>query len=346
MNLLDETRRASRDLALCSCLYFVSDVMGELVEQAVRVAGCPEPVLITGETGTGKELVARLIYSARNCEGPFVAENAAAIPQPLFESVMFGHAKGSFSGAHTSEAGLVEAAQDGCLFLDEVGELPTTAQAKLLRALQEKEIRRVGERHTRAVATKLIVATNRDLEAMIQEGSFREDLFWRVSCHQLHLPPLRERRADIAPIADAFARSRGFELRAEASDRLVGFPTEWRGNIRELQQILSRSMATAQDGILRAQDLRLPQLRSAPRVPKSRARVLGSQHSQILVFALEHAAPFRRSQIDDVISRSEWVARDRLNELIRWSLLYKCGGAEFSLTEEGRAQALYLQGSA
>ncbi|HEY2293367.1 MAG TPA: sigma-54 dependent transcriptional regulator [Thermoanaerobaculia bacterium] len=218
-------------------------------------------VLVTGESGTGKELVARAIHrrSAR-ANGPFVAVNCSAIPQTLVESEFFGHEKGAFTDARESRPGRFEQADQGSLFLDEVGDLALDAQAKLLRALQERQIQRLGGRASRPVDVRVIAATNKDLDAEVAAGRFREDLFWRLNVIHLRLPPLRERRADlpllIDHLVDRFNRELGLAVVAispEARELLCRY--EWPGNVRELENTICRAMILCEGNVLGVSDL-------------------------------------------------------------------------------------------
>jgi two-component system, NtrC family, response regulator AtoC len=208
-------------------------------------------VLITGASGTGKELVARLVHrESTRGKGPFVAVNCGAIPENLLESEFFGYVKGAFSGADRDREGLFEAADGGTLFLDEVGELPATLQVKLLRALQEGEIRRLGGTGTRSVDVRVVSATNRDLEEAIREGEFREDLFYRLAVVSIDLPPLRHRPEEIPLLLQHFierGRERlGIEvdgIDADALELLTEYP--WPGNIRELENVVERALILA-----------------------------------------------------------------------------------------------------
>mgnify|MGYP001216476237 CR=1 FL=1 len=213
-----------------------------------KVAPTPTTVLIMGESGTGKELVARAIHSRSQQAGrPMISLNCAAIPDSLIESELFGHEKGAFTGATTTRVGLVEAADGGTLFLDEIGELPLDAQARLLRVLQEGEVRRVGSVETKQVSVRLIAATHRDLKALTRRNEFREDLYYRLNVVRLVLPPLRERGPDIMALARHFLTCAGQSLRkpgmrlAPETEDLIGNYT-WPGNIRELENSIERAL--------------------------------------------------------------------------------------------------------
>jgi PAS domain S-box-containing protein len=231
-----------------------SPVMINLLRDVERVALTATSVLILGETGTGKELIARAIHDASTRKDrPLVKVNCAALPATLIESELFGHERGSFTGATAKRVGRFQLADSGTIFLDEVGELPLELQAKLLRVLQEGEFEPVGSSKTIKVDVRVIAATNRDLEKLAAEGKFREDLYYRLSVFPLTVPPLRERREDIAPLANVFlARSlqklgRTMEpLSREAIVRLTAY--NWPGNVRELQNVIERSVIVAEDG--------------------------------------------------------------------------------------------------
>jgi two-component system, NtrC family, response regulator AtoC len=231
----------------------------EMMKLVGRVAGTNLPVLITGESGTGKEVVARAIHRRSQRAGnAFVAVNCGAIPAELIESELFGHVRGSFTGASMDRRGLWQEAHLGTIFLDEITETTPAFQVKLLRALQEGEIRRVGSNHTLQVDVRVIAATNRDLESEMREGSFRQDLLYRLNAVTLHLPPLRARSEDIMPLARRFA-----ERSKRVGERPVSFSREaitilesyrWPGNIRELENAIVRATALC-DGIVRPEDL-------------------------------------------------------------------------------------------
>ena len=218
------------------------------IDLARKVARHPSTVLITGESGTGKELIARLIHQASpRAEGSFVAVNCGAIPDSLLESELFGHVRGSFTGATVDKPGLFEEAENGTLFLDEIGELPLPLQVKLLRVLQEGEVRRVGANSARKMDVRVVAATNRDLAADASAGRFREDLYYRVNVVGVKLPPLRERREDIPELALHFARRHGARLGRETATidaiamRMLR-DHSWPGNVRELENVVERAL--------------------------------------------------------------------------------------------------------
>jgi DNA-binding NtrC family response regulator len=218
-------------------------------------------VLLTGESGVGKERVARLIHqeSAR-AAGPFVAINCGAMPETLLESELFGHARGAFTGANQDRPGLFEAAQGGTLLLDEIGEVPPSMQVKLLRVLQEREVRRVGENRNRPVNARVLAATNRDLQAEIHAARFRQDLFYRLRVVEIRVPPLRERRDDIVPLARTFLSSAVTRTGRQISTftpaavhRLLRY--RWPGNVRELENAIERAVVLADGDRIDAIDL-------------------------------------------------------------------------------------------
>jgi two-component system response regulator PilR (NtrC family) len=220
-----------------------SPVMQRLYSLIERVADSRANVMIGGESGTGKELVARAVhYNSPRKAGPFVPVNCGAIPENLLESELFGHEKGSFTGAERKKAGLFESANGGTLFLDEIGELPLGMQVKLLRVLQEREFRRVGGTQSHPLDIRLVTATNKNIEEEVKTGSFREDLFYRLNVVRIDMPPLRERREDIPLLLDYFyARQTGEErlpVRGEALRHLLEY--DWPGNIRELENLVER----------------------------------------------------------------------------------------------------------
>ena len=240
-----------------------STAMSQVLNIAGRVASSNAPVLITGETGTGKELVAKAVHFAGSRrEKPFVAVNCAALSENLLESELFGHEKGAFTGADRQRKGRFETAEGGTLFLDEVGEIPLALQVKLLRVLQEKTYERVGSSHPLPTNVRIVAATNRDLEAMVREGKFREDLFYRLNVVAIRIPPLRERREDIPPLIDAFIE----RFASENSKKITGISREamdllmkhsYPGNVRELENIMQQSIVLCRGEMLVSEDLPL-----------------------------------------------------------------------------------------
>ena len=239
-----------------------SAAMRRILELARKVARHPSTVLVTGESGTGKEVVARYVHrESPRADAPFVAVNCAAIPEALLESELFGHARGSFTGATAERRGLFEEADGGTIFLDEIGELPVALQVKLLRALQEGEIRRVGESASRAVDARLLTATSRDLEEDVAAGRFRSDLYYRINVVRLHLPPLRERREDIAPLARHFAGMHARRLGMASAPAITAAAIRhleeygWPGNVRELENTIERALVLSEAGRIDAEHL-------------------------------------------------------------------------------------------
>ena len=245
----------------------------ELFALALRVAPTPATVLISGESGTGKEVLARFIHQHSPRAGkPFVAINCAAIPDNLLEATMFGYEKGAFTGATQSQAGKFEQAQDGTLLLDEISEMPLALQAKLLRVLQQKEVERVGGHRPVALDVRVIATTNRDMQAAVAKGAFREDLFYRLNVFPMQIKPLRERKQDILPLARRFlsdmagAMGRGsMQLDESAQQALLGHP--WPGNVREMENVIQRAVILAPADLVHAGHLQLSAARPAVQAP-------------------------------------------------------------------------------
>ena len=242
--------------------------MQEVLAMVERVAQTNSTVLLGGESGVGKDLIARAIHEkSRRASGPFIKINSTAIPENLLESELFGYEKGAFTGAAASKPGKFELADKGTLFLDEIGDVPTTTQVKLLRVLQEREFERLGGTRTLKVDVRLIAATNRDLRAALEEGTFREDLYYRLNVVPIDIAPLRERREDIPDLVQLFIS----RFSAESVKKITGVKPEalqmlvnhhWPGNVRELQNVVERSAALASHSVLELPEIHL----DAPRV--------------------------------------------------------------------------------
>jgi transcriptional regulator with GAF, ATPase, and Fis domain len=242
-----------------------SAALKQMLEKVEAVADTPVNVLITGESGVGKELVARAIHSrSGRAEASLVKVNCASIPKELFESEFFGHSKGAFTGAHRDRIGRFQLAEGGTIFLDEIGEIPLELQSKLLRVLQEGEFERVGDDITRAVDVRVIAATNRDLERLVIAGEFREDLFYRLSVFPIEVPPLRDRAEDVVQLAQHFLEQACADFGRKPmklTQRQVSTIKEynWPGNIRELKSVIERAVILSQGSVLRL-DQALPNI--------------------------------------------------------------------------------------
>jgi two-component system, NtrC family, response regulator GlrR len=248
-----------------------SPEMQNVLQQVSRVAKTDTTVCISGETGTGKEVIARVIHcNSLRASKPFIPVNCAAIPETLFESELFGHMKGSFTGAHQNKRGLIQSADKGTLFLDEIGEMPIALQGKLLRALQNREILPVGGQNSVKVDVRILAATNKDLEQAVREGRFREDLYYRIHVVPLWLPPLRQRREDVPSLAQFFLKrsvqQHGKQVKGftpEAMQRLIAH--SWPGNVRELENTIERAVVMSANDLITPEFLPLAsQESSAP----------------------------------------------------------------------------------
>jgi len=298
-----------------------STALQSMLRQVEAVANTPASVLILGESGTGKELIARAIHArSPRAEGPLVRVNCASIPKELFESEFFGHVKGAFTGAHRDRVGRFQLADGGSIFLDEVGEIPLELQGKLLRVLQESEFERVGDDVTRSVDVRVIAATNRDLEDLIVEGKFREDLFYRLSVFPVDVPPLRERAEDVVQLAQHFleqtCRDFGREpmtlTRAQAQ-HLRRY--DWPGNVRELKNVIERAVILSEGSVLRL-DRSMPELRAGGDAP-----------------AGEDAVEPPRDGVDGILTEADMRDLQRRNivralEQAGWRVSGKGGAAE------------------
>jgi transcriptional regulator with GAF, ATPase, and Fis domain len=225
-----------------------------------RIAVTDATVLITGESGTGKEVVARILHNlSPRADRPFVPINCAAIPHDLLESELFGHARGAFTGAHTARAGMFQLADGGTVFLDEIGEIPLTLQPKLLRVLQNGEVRPVGADRSVAVNVRVIAATNKDLSQELKAGTFREDLFYRLQVIPIHLPPLRSRRSDIPLLISHFLEKSnskyGMAAKISSEASVYLWEYDWPGNVRELENVVERLVVLCENGQVGLSDL-------------------------------------------------------------------------------------------
>ena len=246
-----------------------SEAMQRIMALIERVAASRTSVLITGESGTGKEMVARALHQESDRkDGPFIAVNCGALPESLMESELFGHEKGAFTGAQTKKEGLIRAAEGGTLFLDEIGELPASLQVKLLRVLQERKVRPVGSEREQDIDVRIVAATNRDIDNDVREGTFRQDLYYRLNVIHLHVPPLRDRLEDVPILAEHFLAKHG----ALAGKRLTYSPLAMRwivaqpypGNVRELENVVERAVTMAIGDTVQRDDLPQPARDSGP----------------------------------------------------------------------------------
>ncbi|MDY0002891.1 MAG: sigma-54-dependent Fis family transcriptional regulator [Polyangia bacterium] len=287
--------RAVPDAELPQGIVAKSPAMARVLDLARRVAKVDSTVLITGESGSGKERIARLVHDeSTRAAGPFIAINCGAITETLLESELFGHARGAFTGATHDRPGLFEAANHGTLLLDEVGEVSTGMQVKLLRVLQEREIRRVGENKSRRVDVRVLAATNRDLAHGVVESTFRQDLYYRLKVVELHVPSLRERRDDILPLARVLLAEAAMRMKRQiaalapaAADQLLRH--EWPGNVRELENAMERAVALARGKRVELEDLpeEIRQLIPRPMVTHGSVRPLEEIEKEYIIAALE-----------------------------------------------------------
>ena len=312
--------RSLRERWVFHGLVGASPSMSDVVSQIRDVAPCDSTVLVLGESGTGKELVARAIHAeSGRAAKPFVTVNCSAYSEGLLESELFGHVRGSFTGADRDRAGRFEIAEGGTVFLDELGEISPRIQVKLLRVLQEREVERVGESKARPVNVRVVAATNRDLHRDVREGRFREDLFYRLNVFTLRLPPLRERRGEIPALADYLLRRASVRtgkdvvtIGDDAIDVLVAHA--WPGNVRELENVLESAVVRSRDGVVRAADL--PQGLATPAGAtgpldddRMRAALLRSAGSVTLAARLlgVHRTTLWRWMCDAGVSRTDFL---------------------------------------
>ena len=266
-------RHALETMSGAASPIFRSPAMQEVVHTIERIAKSDVPLLITGESGTGKEVIADLVHTlSPRSKNRIVKVNCAALPRELIESELFGSVKGAFTGAHADREGLFRQAEGGTLLLDEISEMPVDTQSKLLRVLQDQEIRPVGGKTGYKTNCRILASTNRRPEAAIKDGKLREDLFYRISAIAIHLPPLRERRDDIMPLANAFLKrftaqaNRNIQgFKADAIDRLTAF--DWPGNVRQLQNEIQRAVLLCEGGEVAAADLSITNVRTSITLP-------------------------------------------------------------------------------
>ena len=282
-----------------------SKALRAMLSQVEAVARTPANVLVLGESGVGKELVARAIHSRSDrAEAPLVKVNCASIPRELFESEFFGHVKGAFTGAHKDRVGRFQLADSGTIFLDEVGEIPLELQGKLLRVLQESELERVGDDITRSVDVRVIAATNRDLERLVVEGKFREDLFYRLSVFPIEVPPLRERHGDLLQLAQHFLEQTCQEfgrstlrLTKSQADAIQAY--NWPGNVRELKNVIERAVILSEGDTLRL-DLSLPR-EGADTLQEPDARTAGGR-----VLTEKQMRAFQKENLIAALRQTDW----------------------------------------
>ncbi len=288
-----ENRRLRRALDQTSSfgdLIGESPAMREIFALVRKVANSSSSVLITGESGTGKEVVARTIhYCGNRADQPFVPINCTAIPEGLLESELFGHVRGAFTGAHATKQGLFEKANRGTLFLDEIGDMSLTLQGKLLRVLQDREVRAVGGTQTTKVNLRIIAATNKDLAAEMKAGNFREDLYYRLSVIPINIPPLRERPQDVPALAKAFIAKhsvkRARTISSSGLQHLAAFP--WQGNARELENAIERALTLSDADEIGPEDLGLGSAANAGRETAPAALALAAAEDRLTLRELE-----------------------------------------------------------
>jgi transcriptional regulator with GAF, ATPase, and Fis domain len=307
-NEIDYLRRQQDVVYDYDRIIAVSPAMREIMDTIKRLAQTDSTILMTGETGTGKSFLSGNIhYNSPRRAKPFIKVNCANIPETLLESELFGHEKGAFTGADKTRTGRFEQAERGTLFLDEFCELSFDLQAKLLRVLEEKAFERLGGNKTISVDTRIIAATNRDIEALVQEGKFREDLYYRVNVLRIHMPPLRERTECIEPLAylmlDRLSRAVKKRVDTLSPEVLVMLKTyPWRGNIRELSNAIERAIFLADSPEIGATHISIPQISEGPvtPAPSKHLRLSDEEERQMIFRALE---------------KNLWIQKDAAREL-------------------------------
>jgi DNA-binding NtrC family response regulator len=313
-------------------IIYKSENFQKLLEMVRKIAPGSMNILITGESGTGKELIARAIHKlGKNKSDPFVPVNCGALPESLFESELFGHEKGAFTGAVKTKPGLLEFANNGTFFLDEIGELSPSLQVKLLRMLEDKKIRRVGGQNEINIDVRIISASNRDLKQAVNDKSFREDLFYRLSTIQIEIPPLRERVNDIIPLAQYFVREicrkedvpvRKFS--PDAENILKEYP--WPGNIRELQNIIGRTLYLCSSNVIQSKDLPIPTLQERMNTEYLNVNYKEAKNKVIEQFEIEYLSYHLRKNAGNISHTAEACGIDRrtIHRLIKqYNIIYK-----------------------
>ena len=301
-----------------------SEAMREIFATIDRVAPTRATVLLCGESGVGKDMIARAIHHhSPRADRPFVKINCTALPENLMESELFGYEKGAFTGANASKPGKFEQADTGTVFLDEIGDVPGSIQVKLLRILQEREFERLGSNKTRHIDVRVLAATNVDLRAALEQGTFREDLYYRLNVLPMNIPPLRDRKEDIPFLANHFIRkfrkdmgSRVESISEGAMERLLGYP--WPGNVRELENVIERSMVLAGGSVLEPADIKLDM------APKARAAAVDSflpdgvtldQYEQSIIKEALNRANGNKSQAARLLGLTRNALRYRLTQM-------------------------------
>ena len=313
-------------------IIYKSENFQKLLEMVRKIAPGSMNILITGESGTGKELIARAIHKlGKNKSDPFVPVNCGALPESLFESELFGHEKGAFTDAVKTKPGLLEFANNGTFFLDEIGELSPSLQVKLLRMLEDKKIRRVGGQNEINIDVRIISASNRDLKQAVNDKSFREDLFYRLSTIQIEIPPLRERVNDIIPLAQYFVREicrkedvlvRKFS--PDAENILKEYP--WPGNIRELQNIIGRTLYLCSSNVIQSKDLPIPTLQERMNTEYLNVNYKEAKNKVIEQFEIEYLSYHLRKNAGNISHTAEACGIDRrtIHRLIKqYNIIYK-----------------------
>lgn len=289
--------------------------MQEIFATIERIAPSQATVLLAGESGVGKDMIARAIHELSPRKNkPFIKINCTALPENLMESELFGYEKGAFTGAVAAKPGKFEQADTGTVFLDEIGDVPATIQVKLLRVLQDRELERLGSNRTKAVDVRVIAATNVDLRVALEQGRFREDLYYRLNVVPINIPPLRERRADIPRLAERFAQ--GVQVSRDAMDRLMGH--HWPGNVRELQNVMERSLLLRQGDTLEAADIRLDMDVRRSSVSEDQFLPEGvtlEEHEQSLIREALRRANGNKSHAARLLGLTRNTLRYRLNQM-------------------------------